>query len=142
MTLATADRVGRRRTRQREAILEAVRSTTVHPDAQWVYDAVRQQMPRVSLGTVYRNLSLLAQHGLIRQIPTVGGYARFDGNLLPHGHLVCLRCDRIEDLPLDDNFEGLQPGAVASGFRNLSLQVRMRGICPSCYNGLQSLDRD
>lgn len=132
MTLATAEKVGSRRTRQRHAILEAVRSTNVHPDAQWVYEKVRKDLPRVSLGTVYRNLNLLAQNGLIRQIPTTGGYARFDGNLVPHGHLICLNCDRIEDLPLDSECENLKPAAAASGFRDVSLQVEMFGLCPSC----------
>ena len=73
-----------RQTRQQEIILEAVRSTMDHPTAAWVYRQARRHLPRISLGTVYRNLKQLAEAGLIREIQAGGQALRFDGNLGPH----------------------------------------------------------
>ena len=75
----------RRSTRQRRVVFEAVIGTKSHPTAEWVYDAVRREMPRVSLGTVYRNLQVLAEEGKIRSFER-GGRIRYDGDLALHDH--------------------------------------------------------
>ena len=83
---------------QRERIYEAVRTSMEHPTAQMVYDALRPEMPRLSLGTVYRNLHQMAQEGRLRELE--GPVARFDAVLPPHAHIRCVRCGQVADLAL------------------------------------------
>ncbi len=88
----------RRNTRQRRLVFEAVAGTHAHPTAEWVYERVRRQMPRVSLGTVYRNLQLLVSEGRLRSW-TRGRTTRFDADVDPHDHFSCRRCGLLLDLP-------------------------------------------
>ena len=84
---------GLRLTGPRRVVLDVVRATETHPTAEWVHRMVRRRLPRVSLGTVYRNLRLLVAEGLVKELP--GPHARFDGNLSEHHHFTCLSCGRI-----------------------------------------------
>lgn len=85
--------------RKRDAILEYLRSTDQHPSAETVYAGLKPQIPDLSLGTVYRNLSLFKQQGLAVSLGTVNGVERFDGNTAPHVHFICGRCGCVRDLP-------------------------------------------
>lgn len=87
--------------RQREAIKEYLTSTTEHPTADTVYLHVKEEFPNISLGTVYRNLNLLADIGEAIKITTPEGGDRFDGNTDPHYHVVCTACGKVDDLHLD-----------------------------------------
>jgi Fur family peroxide stress response transcriptional regulator len=87
--------------RQREAIKEYLMSTTEHPTADTVYLHVKEEFPNISLGTVYRNLNLLADIGEAIKITTPEGGDRFDGNTDPHYHVVCTACGKVDDLHLD-----------------------------------------
>ncbi len=91
-------RRGLRLTNPRRLILEVVQGTDVHPTAEWIHRRVRRGAPRVSLGTVYRNLRLLAGEGLVREMADGRGLGRFDGNLGDHQHVICSDCGRISDL--------------------------------------------
>ena len=124
--------IGSRRTRQRQAILEVVRRTTCHPSAQWVYEQVRQEIPHVSLGTVYRNLELMSRNGSILQVPAISGQARYDGDVSGHGHISCRACDRIDDLFIEAGYEALRSAAEDAGFRELTVLVELSGRCPDC----------
>ena len=88
--------------RQREAIKEYLNSTNMHPTADNVYLHVKEEFPNISLGTVYRNLNLLADIGDIVKISTPDGGAHFDGHTNPHYHVVCTTCGNIYDLQLDN----------------------------------------
>lgn len=94
----------RKRSRKRDAILACVRATTCHPSAEWVYQRLKPTIPDLSLGTVYRNLSMFKDEGLVISVGTVGGLERFDGNTKPHTHFVCTRCSAVLDL-MDINLE-------------------------------------
>ena len=85
--------------RKRDAILSYLRSTDVHPSADMVYARLKPEIPDLSLGTVYRNLSMFRQQGLIASIGTVNGVERFDGNTVPHVHFVCNDCSAVLDMP-------------------------------------------
>ena len=87
-----------KRSRQREAILEVVQSTKCHPTADWVYDEVRKVIPNISLGTVYRNLSMLAENGAIRKLNIGTTVEHFDGNPKIHYHVCCGVCGKIDDI--------------------------------------------
>ena len=81
--------------RKRDAILSCLRQTTEHPSADWVYAKLKPEIPDLALGTVYRNLSLFKDQGLITSLGTVGGVERFDGNTAPHVHFICTNCHRV-----------------------------------------------
>jgi Fur family ferric uptake transcriptional regulator len=121
-----------RATPQRDLVLELVRSTMDHPTADWVHRQARRRLPRISLGTVYRNLERLAAEGLIRELRLAGGAVRYDGNTGRHYHVRCLGCGRVRDLPLsvDTRVEELAGRAV--NYRILGHTLEVHGLCPSC----------
>lgn len=82
---------------QRRVILDVLRNRRWHPTADELFQAVRQRLPHVSLGTVYRNLDQLSQAGLVRGLEFSDGARRFDGLVVKHTHARCLRCGGIED---------------------------------------------
>ena len=85
-------------TRQRKVILEELKKVKTHPSADEVYEIVRRRLPRISLGTVYRNLEILSQLGEIQRLELGGSLKRFDGNPKNHYHIRCLRCDCVDDV--------------------------------------------
>lgn len=121
-----------RNTRQRQVILEELQKVTSHPTATTLYEIVRRRLPKVSLGTVYRNLELLARLGLIQKLDLAGGEARFDGNVAQHDHLRCVRCGRVDDVsaPALD----LSGGRTNDwrGYQILGHRLEFLGICPKC----------
>ena len=123
----------RKRSRKREAILDCLRQTDVHPSAEWVYRRLKPRIPDLSLATVYRNLALFKQEGLICSLGVVQGLERFDGDTSPHVHFLCTGCGRILDLP------GLQlPAELASqavqitGGQVTGASLRFHGVCRHC----------
>jgi Fe2+ or Zn2+ uptake regulation protein len=120
---------GLRLTRPRRVILEVVRATEAHPSAALVYPQVRRRLPRVSLGTVYRNLRRLAAEGLLQERGEPTGL-RFDGNTAPHDHSTCVACGRVLDVPRRHVVPPLrQP---ARGLEILSHRVEFYGRCDPC----------
>ena len=119
--------------RKRDAILTCLRQTTVHPSAEWVYNRLKPELPDLSLGTVYRNLALFKEQGLITSLGTVGGVERFDGNTAPHVHFVCNGCDAVIDLPqmqLPDSLTA-QAETAANG-QITGCQLTFAGYCNEC----------
>ena len=125
---------GLRLTDPRRVVLEVVRGTDSHPTAASVHRLVRRQLPRVTLGTVYRNLRLLVAEGLVNELP--GPHARFDGNLSDHHHFTCLRCGRIADVagPMTEPHSRALCTRVAerSGFSVTHHRIEFFGRCPAC----------
>jgi Fur family ferric uptake transcriptional regulator len=125
-----------RLTNQRQVILEELRKVTTHPTASELYDMVRQRLPRIGLGTVYRNLELLSDCGIIKKLETGGEQKRFDGNTGPHYHIRCNKCGRVDDIhiPL---FEDLDAQAAnCCNYTILGHHIEFSGICANC-NGAQ-----
>ena len=119
--------------RKRDAILHCVRSTDAHPSADWVFEHVKEQMPDISLATVYRNLSLFKEQGLITSLGTVKGVERFDGNTEPHVHFISSQCGNVQDLPEISVPEELNSAvAQSSGGRVDNCQLSFTGICGEC----------
>lgn len=114
---------------RREAILEAVQSTRCHPDAEWVFERVRQTIPSVSLGTVYRNLKELSGAGLLDTVETESGSLHFDACTKPHAHFVCRRCGRIDDLDVGGKYAS---DCAAMGYRADTEKTVLYGVCPAC----------
>jgi Fur family transcriptional regulator, peroxide stress response regulator len=124
-----------RMTKQRRLILEEVRRMMDHPTADEVYEAVRKTIPRISLGTVYRNLDVLAESGEIARLKNSGNQSRFDGDTSNHYHVRCTECGRIANLKgVDVEVDGLQLGA-ACGFEVVGHWLEFQGVCPACKGG-------
>ena len=122
-----------KRFRKRDAILTCLRSTTTHPGAEWIYENVRQKIPDISLATVYRNLSLFKEQGIITSLGTVNGVERFDANTAPHVHYICSGCGDVKDLPEMKVPEELNCAAArSSGGRVTGCQLTFTGICKNC----------
>ncbi len=127
-----------RMTEQRRVILEEIRSLKTHPTADELYKQVRKRLPRISLGTVYRNLETLARKGTVRKLEVAGTQKRFDGRIDHHYHLKCERCSRIEDIeiePLDviRELEKKLPGYVITNYR-----LEFEGLCLQCSKAVKS----
>ena len=119
--------------RKRDAILSCLRSTEAHPSADWIYERVRQEIPDISLATVYRNLNLFKEQGLIQSLGTVQGVERFDGNTAPHVHYICTGCGRVVDLPgLSVPEEMNHAAELESGGRVAACQLTFTGTCGTC----------
>ncbi|MEW6261371.1 MAG: transcriptional repressor [Thermodesulfobacteriota bacterium] len=121
-----------RMTNQRRIILRELRKVNTHPSADEVYDMVRQYLPRISLGTVYRNLEVLSQIGEIQKIEVGGSIKRFDGNTKPHYHVRCMACDRIEDVPESIRFDFGDQIDQTMHYKIMEHRLEFIGLCPEC----------
>ncbi|NQV50777.1 MAG: transcriptional repressor [Candidatus Marinimicrobia bacterium] len=90
-----------RYSKQRELIYGIIKATSTHPTANWIYQAAREKMATISLGTVYRNLDQLALEGMIKVI-SEGNIARYDWNTVSHQHLRCSVCGKMSDIEIPD----------------------------------------
>jgi len=119
-------------TPQRRVIYEVLAASSDHPTAEAVYDRVKRRLPRVSLATVYRNLRLFVEAGLIEELATAHSFARFDANPGKHHHLICTACHRVSDY-YSDEFDALAGGrASADGFEVHDVKVSVYGLCSAC----------
>ena len=121
----------RKRSRQREEILAVLRSTKEHPTAAMLYNAARRRIPKLSLGTVYRNLDVLEELGLLRHIRNGNAQDRFDGDVTRHYHFVCDTCGTVLDMPLPYRPD-IDEAACTSGFLVHGHRLDFHGTCPSC----------
>ena len=124
--------------RKRDAILSYLRSTDVHPSADMVYAHLKAEIPDLSLGTVYRNLSMFRQQGTIASVGTVNGVDRFDGNTMPHVHFVCTDCSAVIDMPQLQVPEKMTRSAEWQiGGRVASCSLTFTGQCSQCINQIK-----
>jgi len=120
-----------RLTNQRKIILEELRAVTSHPTADEIYGLVRKRLPRISLGTVYRNLEVLSALGLIRKLENAAGQKRFDGDIRPHHHIRCEICGTIGDIFDAPDTSGIEFG-LKTDFQVTGHTLEFSGICPEC----------
>lgn len=119
-------------TYQRMEIYRAVASSETHPDAETIHRAVRKRIPSISPDTVYRNLRLLADHGLVSVVGTSHERLRFDANMQLHHHFVCIQCGLIRDFS-SPHFETMALPEEAEAFGTpLSAHLEVQGICSEC----------
>ena len=121
-----------RRSRQRDRILEILRGTRSHPTAEWVYARVRREFPNVSLGTVYRNLGQLVDHGIVKRVGFGNDVDRYEANIHDHHHFVCERCGAVADLetPVDESLT--RKLSQAAGVKADRHEIRLYGTCAAC----------
>lgn len=122
----------KRHSRQRDIILEEVRRDRTHPSAQEIFARVRPKLPKISLGTVYRNLEQLAAHGFIRKLELPGDQRRFDGDVSEHYHVRCLVCGRLADIPGPPLMQVSHYPITINNYTILGHRIEFVGICPHC----------
>lgn len=124
--------MNRRETRQRRAILNFLRSTYSHPTADQIYDGVRKEIPNISKGTVYRNLGVLQEMGLVNELNLDGMVSRYDARQAEHYHFRCDGCGCVFDIDMPIDRELDRKASLKTGFNVLSHQLEFRGLCNSC----------
>lgn len=125
--------------RKRDTILDYLRHTTAHPSAERIFTDLKEEIPDLAMGTVYRNLTLFKQQGLVSSVATVRGVERFDANTQPHVHFICRHCDAVIDLHQMQVPKELQSTAEACiGGQVEECQLSFTGFCRECTNLMKS----
>ena len=119
-------------TPQRLEIFRELASTGEHPTAEALFNGIKARMPTVSLDTVYRTLNTLQEYGLVTRVEVLDERSRYDANLDRHHHLVCLRCDTVQDLYWPDADRMPLPAVVEDWGNVHQLHAELRGLCSAC----------
>lgn len=119
-------------TPQRIAVYKYLQSTTEHPSAETIYNALQEDYPTMSLATVYKSLKTLVEVNLVQELNVGEGNFRYDGNVLSHPHIQCLSCGRVDDIH-NLSFEDLNEKVSSyTDYEIVSNQVYFYGICKEC----------
>ncbi|MDO4475369.1 MAG: transcriptional repressor [Lachnospiraceae bacterium] len=124
--------------RQREEIRKHLFGRTDHPTAETIYTEIRMENPKISLGTVYRNLAQLESAGEVIRIPVTNGPDHFDGNTNEHYHLICPNCGSVSDLWMDGVRRELHKGLEAQRLDADQIILNVYGCCSNCNGKLQA----
>src|SRR5271168_2635114 len=119
-------------TPQRLAIIKALLTSAEHPRADTVYEMVRREHPHISLATVHRTLETLCEIGEARKVTTLHDSARYDGNLTPHHHVVCVKCRRVRDIEIPELEQVLRGRAAIGDFKVLGSSLEIQAVCAEC----------
>jgi Fur family peroxide stress response transcriptional regulator len=133
---------GRGLTRQRRAVLEAVRESEEHLTAQEVYEAARLILPTISLASVYNSLKYLTESGLVHEIALGRKASRYDRTIERHDHAVCSRCGMLVDFELAEAANLLRAAARRSKFKPETIHLTLVGLCPACQRAERTDGRD
>lgn len=121
-----------RLTTQRQIILEELAKLKTNPTATDVYDMVRKRLPRIGLGTVYRNLDLMADNGMILKIEVGGTQKRFEAITKPHYHIRCSCCGKVEDIYVPVTDDLVKVATKSCLYQIQGHRVEFSGVCPDC----------
>jgi Fe2+ or Zn2+ uptake regulation protein len=129
-----------RMTLQRKVILEELTKVSTHPSADEIYEIVRHRLPRISMGTVYRNLDILCELGEIQKLELSGSLKRFDWDTKKHYHIRCVRCNRVDDAPIAplNQLENRLYGTTV--FQIIGHNLEFTGLCPECSEKAATAD--
>ena len=121
-----------RKTHQREIILDELGKCKTHPTADELYERIKKKLPRISLATVYRNLEILSEAGLIRKLEISGRQKRFDWDPLEHDHVFCTQCQRVDNVASPGNLSSRLGPTQDTGYRITGCRIEFFGLCPKC----------
>lgn len=121
-----------RYSQQRENIKKGLRKFCIHPSAEELYMKLKPKNPNLSLATVYRNLNQLADTGDIKRIDGLSGQVHYDHNTKEHFHIICLKCNKIEDLPPEMANSLRELLNQQKDFEIISYDILVKGICSKC----------
>ena len=134
-------RGGYRLTPQREAVLRVLANTTQHPSADQIYEQARQRCRSTSRATVYNTVTVLKQLGELEILDLTRTAQRYAARAsAEHAHLVCTRCDRIDDYDSTELQATLAAAAAASGYRGVASRLSFYGECPACQGPVECSD--
>jgi len=119
-------------TNQREMILQELRKSKEHLTADELYERVKKKMPRISLATVYRNLEILSEIGMIGKLEVSGRQKRFDWNTEAHDHIYCVKCHRVDNLELNREELGVLSPPSVGGYKVTGYRLEFAGVCEEC----------
>jgi len=106
--------------------------TGTHPTAGWLYDRMKKEFPDLSMGTVYRNLNILNEQGLVRKIDFGSTFDRFEAKTVAHYHFICERCGSVSDLPLPVDDKLNERVSASTGFKARRHRIEFYGVCDRC----------
>ncbi|MEF8824600.1 MAG: transcriptional repressor [Desulfohalobiaceae bacterium] len=118
-------------TPQRKAIIEVLHELDTHPTADDLYERVRKKMPKISLGTIYRNLDILYHQGIIQKLHVAESQMRFDGNPDFHYHIHCTQCGSIADIFNCPDISFVMK-ELETDFTITDYSLIFHGLCPDC----------
>ena len=121
-----------RRSKQRERILEILKNTTIHPTAGWIYNKLSQEFAGLSMGTVYRNLNILIEQGLVVKIDFGSTFDRFEANTTPHYHFICEKCGSIRDIDMPVDTSHNEKAEKLTPFKITQHRIKFYGLCNKC----------
>lgn len=130
-----------RMTNQREIILRELKKSKRHLSADELYDIVKKFMPRISLATVYRNLEILSETGVIRKLEISGRQKRFDFDVSDHDHIYCAMCHKVDNLNIERKNVDSEQLHVEAGYSITGYRVEVIGICPECQKKEKSKEK-
>lgn len=122
--------LGMKITPQRVAIYKELSMSFEHPSAEEIYNKIKGYYPNVSLTTVYRTLETFEKMGIISVVNTLYNAARYDANLEPHNHLICVRCKKVQDL-YDESLNNLTI-KKSKDYKILGYNILVKGVCTEC----------
>ncbi len=125
-------KIARRTTVQRMAVLEELKKMLTHPTADELYTKVKHKLSGISLSTVYRNLEILCEEGLIKRLQFSSGQTRYDATMSTHHHIRCVKCGRVGDIDFEQTQRIIELANKKSGYAVLDCKLEFIGICPKC----------
>lgn len=119
-------------TPQRIAVYKILKNTKAHPSAEMIYDALKVNYPTMSLATVYKTLNTLVNVGLIQELNVGESSFRYDANAEPHPHIICVNCNKVDDVEGADVSEINNMIKGHTDYEVLCSKVYYYGLCPNC----------
>lgn len=129
---AERKQIQKRNTKQRKCMLKLLQSTKSHPNAFWLYDRMKPEFPNLSLSTVYRNLGILEEEGLIQKLTCCSSFDRYDADISMHSHFYCRECNRLYDIDTNDIEKYALDNTVDSDHHVEGCNVTLYGVCKEC----------
>ena len=125
----------KRFSKQKKVVFQIIKENPIHPSANWIYQKACEEIPNISLGTVYRNLNQLSKEKWIKELIFSAGTSRYDGNIMPHHHIMCTSCGKIEDIDIETDYDiNKIEEAISSSlnYNDVCCELLVTGICSEC----------
>ncbi|MCE5177311.1 MAG: transcriptional repressor [Caldisericales bacterium] len=135
-------KIVRRTTVQRMAVFEELKKMLTHPTADELYIKVKHKLSGVSLSTVYRNLEILCEEGLIKRLQFSSGQTRYDATLSIHYHIRCIECGRVGDIDFEQTRRIIELANKRSDYEVLDCKLEFIGICPKCQKNEKIIEKE
>ncbi len=123
--------------RQREVILQTLKSNVVHPTAEYLYAILKEKEPNISLATLYRNLNQLAENDIIKKIDGLESSSHYDHNTHEHYHFICERCKKVYDISADIAPDIIRKTEQQTGFLIKKHDIVFNGLCKECLENIK-----